>query len=113
SDGATLARAKRGPPHGYVVKPFDERDLRATLEIALYRDSVDRTMRRSHEDLLAVLNVQRVGILLIDEAGRILFANAAASRILGAEPNTLANLPWTEGLGLTPDPPSPLQPPLP
>src|SRR5262249_60741789 len=60
-------------------------------------------MRRSHEDLLAVLNVQRVGILLIDEAGRILFANAAASRILGAEPNTLANLPWTEGLGLTAD----------
>jgi DNA-binding NtrC family response regulator len=100
ADAATLDRAKRASPHGYVVKPFEERDLRATLEIALYRDGVDRAMRRSHEDLLAVLNVQRVGILLIDEGGRILFANAAASRILGAEPETLANLPWTEGLGL-------------
>src|SRR5262245_51628366 len=100
SDAATLERAKRASPHGYVVKPFEERDLRATLEIALYRDGVDRAMRRSHEDLLAVLNVQRVGILLIYEAGRILFANAAASRILGAEPRMLANLPWSEGLGL-------------
>jgi DNA-binding NtrC family response regulator len=100
ADAATLDRAKRASPHGYVVKPFDERDLRATLEIALYRDGLDRALRRSHEDLLAVLDVQRIGILLVDEAGRIVFANAAAGRILGADAHALADLPWTEGLGL-------------
>jgi DNA-binding NtrC family response regulator len=100
ADAATLDRAKRASPYGYVVKPFDERDLRATLEIALYRDGLDRALRRSHEDLLAVLDVQRIGILLVDEAGRIVFANAAAGRILGADAHALAELPWTEGLGL-------------
>jgi DNA-binding NtrC family response regulator len=100
ADTVTLDRAKRASPHGYVVKPFDERDLRATLEIALYRDGLDRALRRSHEDLLAVLDVQRTGILLVDEAGRIAFANAAAGRILGADAHALADLPWTEGLGL-------------
>jgi DNA-binding NtrC family response regulator len=101
ADAATIDRAKRASPHGYVVKPFDERDLRATLEIALYRVGVDRVLRRSHEDLRAVLDVQRTGILLVDERGRIAFVNAAAARMLGADAHTLADLPWSEGLGVT------------
>src|SRR5262249_39835375 len=100
ADAETIDRAKRASPHGYVVKPFDERDLRATLEVALYRVGADRALRRSHEDLLAVLDVQRTGILLVEETGRIGFANAAAGRILGADAHALAELPWTEGLGV-------------
>jgi DNA-binding NtrC family response regulator len=101
ADPETLDRAKRASPHGYVVKPFDERDLRATVEIALYRDGLDRALRRSREDLLAVLDVQRTGILLVDEAGRIAFANGAAARMLGADAHALADLLWPEGMGLT------------
>jgi DNA-binding NtrC family response regulator len=103
ADAATLERAKRVSPHGYIVKPFDERDLRAMIEIALYRDGLDRALRRSHDDLLAVLDVQRTGNVLVDPAGQILFANAAAGRILGADPGTLLDLPWPEGLGLSGD----------
>jgi two-component system, response regulator PdtaR len=36
ADAGTLERAKRTLPMGYLVKPYDERDLFATLEIALY-----------------------------------------------------------------------------
>src|SRR5262245_61615123 len=103
ADSDTLERAKRVSPHGYIVKPFDERDLRATIEIALYRDGLDRAMRRSHDDLLAVLDVQRTGNVLVDAAGRIVFANAAAGRILGAAPRTLVGVPWPEGLRLAGD----------
>jgi DNA-binding NtrC family response regulator len=101
ADAETIDRAKRASPHGYVVKPFEERDLRATLEIALYRDGLDRALRRSHEDLLAVLDVQRIGILLVDEAGRIVFANAAARCILASDTPTLTDQLWTEALNLT------------
>ena len=97
ADAATIDRAKRASPHGYVVKPFDERDLRATLEIALYRVGLDRVLRRSHEDLRAVLDVQRTGILLVDERGRIAFVNAAAARMLGADAHALADLPGRRG----------------
>jgi DNA-binding NtrC family response regulator len=103
ADTETLERAKRVSPHGYIVKPFDERDLRATIEIALYRDGLDRAMRRSHDDLLAVLDVQRAGNVLVDASGRILFANAAAGRILGADSRSLLDLPWPEGLRLSGD----------
>ena len=103
ADAETIERAKRVSPHGYIVKPFDERDLRATIEIALYRDGLDRALRRSHDDLLAVLDVQRTGNVLVDAAGRIVFANAAAARILGTDPRTLLDVPWPEGLRLSGD----------
>lgn len=103
ADAETLERAKRVSPHGYIVKPFNERDLRATIEVALYRDGLDRALRRSHDDLLAVLDVQRTGNVLVEAAGRIVFANAAAGRILGADPGTLLDLPWPEGLRLSGD----------
>jgi DNA-binding NtrC family response regulator len=101
ADADTLERAKRASPHGYIVKPFEGRDLRATIEIALYRDGLDRALQRSHDDLLAVLDVQRIGNVLVEAAGRIVFANAAAGRILGVDPTTLRDLPWPEGLRLS------------
>ncbi len=103
ADAETLDRAKRVSPHGYIVKPFDARDLRATIEIALYRDGLDRALQRRHDDLLAVLDVQRTGNVLVEAAGRIVFANAAAGRILGADRGTLVDLPWPEGLRLSGD----------
>jgi len=43
SDEATLARAKETGPYGYVVKPFDDRDLRTTIEVALRRFELECT----------------------------------------------------------------------
>jgi len=37
SDKATLDKAKQTLPYGYIVKPFNEKDLLSTLEMALFR----------------------------------------------------------------------------
>jgi two-component sensor histidine kinase len=49
SDDATLARARVTEPFGYVLKPFNERELRTTIEIALYRHQVNRGLRESEQ----------------------------------------------------------------
>jgi CheY-like chemotaxis protein len=35
SDGATLERAKESKPAGFILKPFEDNDLRIAIEIAL------------------------------------------------------------------------------
>ncbi|MEJ8801024.1 LytR/AlgR family response regulator transcription factor [Pontibacter sp. H249] len=43
ADHATIDRAKKTEPDGFLVKPFDEKSLRSAIEIALYkRDSGHR-----------------------------------------------------------------------
>ena len=37
SDNNILERAKRTEPLGYIVKPFDEKDLYSNIEVALHR----------------------------------------------------------------------------
>jgi CheY-like chemotaxis protein len=35
SDGPTLERAKETHPDGFIVKPFDDKDLRVAIQLAL------------------------------------------------------------------------------
>lgn len=37
SDSKVLERAKRTEPFGYIIKPFDEKDLYSSIEVALQR----------------------------------------------------------------------------
>lgn len=41
ADKETLTRAKSTLPYGYIVKPFKDRDIISTIEMAVYRFAVD------------------------------------------------------------------------
>src|SRR5262245_48133525 len=45
ADAETLQRAKVTEPFGYVVKPFQERELKAAVEVALYRHRVEHRLK--------------------------------------------------------------------
>lgn len=49
ADEKTLERAKQTNPFGYIVKPFQQKDLRATIEIALERHRAEMQILRSLE----------------------------------------------------------------
>ena len=42
ADEKTIDRAKTTEPYGFIVKPFDEKDLRSAIEIALYKSGRDK-----------------------------------------------------------------------
>jgi PAS domain S-box-containing protein len=46
SEDATLDRAKRAEPFGYIMKPFQDREFKAVIEIAVYRHKADEEIRR-------------------------------------------------------------------
>jgi DNA-binding NtrC family response regulator len=56
SDRATLQRAKLTGPIGYILKPFEERDLETQIEIALYKNKLERDLRQSNAELQSFNN---------------------------------------------------------
>jgi len=51
SDEKMVQRIKTTEPFGYIIKPFDERDLRMAVEIALYKHGMERKLRESENEL--------------------------------------------------------------
>lgn len=102
ADPVTLERARRAAPLGYIVKPFDQRDIEVTVQLALNRGRIHRDLRRAHDDLQAVLDAQRHGTLLVDADDRVTFASKAAREMLEKEEIDLVGLSWKDSLGISP-----------
>lgn len=51
SDPNLLSRAKQAGAFGYLVKPFDQRELNAMLEMTLYKARIEKENRRMAEKL--------------------------------------------------------------
>lgn len=45
ADKETFERAKLTEPFGYVIKPFDARELNVTIEIAIYRHKIETELK--------------------------------------------------------------------
>ena len=78
ADRQTLDRAKAGEPLGYVVKPFQEAELQATIEIALHKSREDQKSRAREEWLAATLSGIGEGIISLDQNGKVSVLNPAA-----------------------------------
>ncbi|MEN8614465.1 response regulator [Dehalogenimonas sp. THU2] len=60
ADPATLEQAKKAEPLGYLTKPFNENDLRAAVEIALYKAGLEADRRELARKLQEALDNVRV-----------------------------------------------------
>ena len=63
SDRELLDRAKRVGSFGYMIKPFQERELVAMLEMALCKVKADRERRQMEDRLRRAHKVEAVGTL--------------------------------------------------
>ena len=82
-DQETLERAKETGPFGFIIKPFKERELFATIEVALSKHQSAHRLQQSHDDLMQILDGLRLGTAMTDEAGRITFLSRTARSLLG------------------------------
>ena len=83
SDEGTLQRAKITEAFGYILKPFEERELRANIEMALYKHSTDRRLRESERLLSTTLRSIGDAVITVDAARNITFMNAVAEALTG------------------------------
>ncbi|WP_080806443.1 putative bifunctional diguanylate cyclase/phosphodiesterase [Halomicronema hongdechloris] len=83
ADEHTLARAKLTGPFGYILKPFEERELRTTIEIALYKHQIEQQLQQKQEWLATILGSMGDGVVATDQQGRVTFMNQVAQGLTG------------------------------
>ena len=49
ADDNTVASAKIAEPYGYVIKPFKEKELQTTIEMAIYKHEKDMLIKRERD----------------------------------------------------------------
>jgi PAS domain S-box-containing protein len=96
SDRATLQRAKLTEPFGYILKPFEERELESHIEMALYKHQIERKLRQSEERFRLLFNRSPDGIFVVDTTGRFVAANPACETISGYSLAELLQLTFME-----------------
>ncbi|MBC9889321.1 MAG: response regulator [Opitutae bacterium] len=83
SDPQTLERAKITDPYGYVLKPFNQRDLQIAVEIALHKHKMQSRLQESERWLSATVSSVHEAIITVDAMYRVKTMNQAAERITG------------------------------
>ncbi len=83
SDDQVLERAKLSDPFGYIVKPYGERDLRITIEMALYKHQMERRLRKSEERFRRLAQCAPFGLSVMQDDGSIGYVNDEFTQLLG------------------------------
>jgi PAS domain S-box-containing protein len=96
ADEETLRRAKVTEPFGYLVKPFGERELHSTIEMALHRHAMERRLQESEQWLQTTLMSIGDGVIAVDVEERVRSINPVAAALTGWPEEEAVGRPVTE-----------------
>ncbi|MGD2084847.1 MAG: response regulator [Candidatus Aminicenantes bacterium] len=65
ADDQTLEQATAAGPYGYLVKPFDARELKTTIEVAIFKHKMEQELKESQERFRAIFEQNFDAIVLI------------------------------------------------
>ena len=83
SEDSTLQRAKLTEPFGYVIKPFEDREIKSVIEMALYKHEAEQRLRQSERRYATTLSSIGDGVIATDCLGRVTFLNPVAEKLTG------------------------------
>ena len=83
SDPQTLERAKVTEPYGYILKPFDQRDLQIAVEIALHKHVMQSKIIESQRWLSTTVSSVHEALIAVDSSYRVITMNQAAEKLTG------------------------------
>jgi signal transduction histidine kinase len=63
ADEATLERAKVTEPYGYILKPYQEREVHTAIEIVLYKHQAEKRLREVEAQLRQAEKLEAVSLL--------------------------------------------------
>jgi PAS domain S-box-containing protein len=93
SDDSVVDRAKPTEPYGYLIKPFVDKELKATIETAFYKHQMEDQLRRSREQYRALLNASGAVPWEMDAlTKRFTYVGSQSKSVLGISPQDMDSL---------------------
>lgn len=89
SDDNTLQRARITEPFGYILKPFEDRELHITIEMALYRHRMEKQLRESEAHFRALIEYSNEVIAILDADRVIRYCSPSTTQVLGYLPEEM------------------------
>jgi PAS domain S-box-containing protein len=93
SDEETLEQACATRPYGYLLKPFKERDLHATIQMALSKFEKDQILAASEENFRLFFEYAPVYSYMVSLEGQIMDINSTALMALNQSKEMLVHKP--------------------
>lgn len=83
SDEVTIQRAKISEPYGYVLKPFNGKDLHTAIEMALYKHQMESKLKKFERWLATTLKSIGDAVISTDIGRSVILMNTAAEVLTG------------------------------
>ncbi|MCP6761458.1 MAG: diguanylate cyclase [Fischerella sp. CENA71] len=84
-DYKSLNKNQLQEPFRYIVKPFTEKDLSNAVEMALYKDKIQKQRQRENQRLLTLINSMGCAVVTTDINACIQMMNPVAEKLTGWE----------------------------
>ncbi|WP_236950964.1 PAS domain S-box protein [Methanobacterium subterraneum] len=97
-DDATVNRALISAPYGYLVKPYDIRKLKISIEVALYKKQMENKLKQSQETYYqTIFENTGAATVIIEENKLISLVNMQFTSLTGYSKNEIeGKMEWTE-----------------
>ncbi|MFW6122015.1 MAG: PAS domain S-box protein [Petrotogales bacterium] len=82
-DDQTLQRAKLTEPFGYILKPFETRELHSNIAMTLHKHRIESKLREKEEWLSTLLESIGDAVIATDKEENITFMNVVAEALTG------------------------------
>jgi PAS domain S-box-containing protein len=93
ADDATIARAKKTEPLGYLMKPVRAADLRSAIEVSLYVHEMEKQLRERERWYATTLCSMADAVIAVDLMSNITFVNPAAEQLIGMKRDEVLGQP--------------------
>ena len=108
ADNNTLQRAKLTEPFGYILKPFEEKELNISIEMALYKHQRERQVKASGQWFATTLKSIGDAVIATDKNNCLVFINTMAEALTDWKREDVLGINLVEVLCLSDDKGNPI-----
>lgn len=90
-DSAILEQARHSLPYGYLIKPYDRKELDASIQMALCRHQADQKIKKSEQRLQMAMEAAQLGMWELDTQRNTLIGSGIVRELLSDPPEIICD----------------------